>query len=118
MFFLDDDAFMEGTGFWTRGGADTRVVIDADPASAGAAAAGLTLRVRAGAVATTVTIAAGAWSSPLALAPNALRDVTLPPLAPGEDVWLITVRTGPGFRPGEHDPKSDDLRNLGVWIEF
>ena len=115
VFFLDDDAFMEPPGFWTRGAADTTVVIDADPE---AAKEGLTMRVRAGAVPATVLLSSGAWSSSLSLAANGMREVALPPLADGQDAWRLTLETSAGFRPGDHDPKSSDLRNLGVWVEF
>jgi hypothetical protein len=115
VFFLDDDAFMEPPGFWTRGGADTTLVVDAD---AEASSAGFGLRVRAGAVATSLAISSGAWSASLTLAANETREVALPPLGPGRDAWVVTLVSGPGFRPGQHDPANPDLRNLGVWVEF
>jgi hypothetical protein len=114
-FFLDDDAFVEPSGFWTRGSADTALIVDAD---ADAVAGGLPFRVRAGAVATPVTLSSGAWSLSLSLSPGETRELTLPALQPGEDAWAVTIATGEGFRPGLLDPKNQDLRHLGVWIEF
>jgi hypothetical protein len=115
VFFLDDDAFMEPRGFWTRGGADTTLVVDADE---DALKTGVVMRVRAGAVPTTLAVSSVAWSSSMTLASNDTREVPLPALGPGEDAWVLTLVTGRGFRPGQHDPKNPDLRNLGVWIEF
>ena len=115
VFFLDDDAFVEPPGFWTRGRADTEVIVDADP---DASAHGLKMRIRAGAVATTLNLSSGPWSESVALTSGETRELSLPALGPGQHAWVLTLVTGPGFRPGLLDPKNQDLRHLGVWVEF
>jgi hypothetical protein len=109
VFFLDDNAFMEPPGFWTRGKAATGLVIDADGRVPAA------LNFRAGAVATDATISSGAWSESVSLAPGETRSITLPALDDA-DGWVVRIETATGFRPAQHDPSSKDLRNLGVWV--
>ncbi|MFN2445994.1 MAG: hypothetical protein ABR606_10510 [Vicinamibacterales bacterium] len=110
VFFLDDNAFMEVPGFWTRGEGDTRVILDRG------APRTMRLRVRNGAVANEVSLVSGGWRTTLDLAVGAVREVDLPAFSRRADVLMLRTRSG--FRPVEVDAKSDDLRKLGVWIEF
>jgi hypothetical protein len=111
VFFFDEQAYLEPTGFWTRAGGAATVVIDADTA---ARAHGLRLLVRAGAVPTTIDVSAGHWSRSLTLAAGQEELVTLP-LAGA--ALAVTLRSGAGFRPSAMDPASDDVRYLAAWIE-
>ena len=114
VFFVDDRAFMEPTGFWTRAEDSTTVVIDADE---DARTMGLTVVLRTGLVATTVEIVSGAWSRQLAMPAQQTQRLVLPPPPAGQDAWVVTLRTGAGFRPFDQDPANQDVRNLGVWVE-
>lgn len=116
VFFLDDDAFMEPPGFWTRAESVADMVIDIRRLDSRSPAVPPALIVRAGAVATTATLSTGSWVQALALGPGESRLVTLPPL---EDAgaWRLRIESGMGFRPGEYEPGSRDFRNLGVWVE-
>ena len=40
------------------------------------------------------------------------------PVAAGAKAAAIAVRVARWFRPSEMDPKSDDVRRLGAWLEF
>jgi hypothetical protein len=113
-FFMDQAAFTEPAGFWTRGQEATTVVLDADAATR---TQGVRLRVRAGPVATTVNLSAGDWSKQLSFAPDQIQEVTLPALV-DRDAWVLKIETGAKFSPRDLDPQSRDFRRLGVWIEF
>lgn len=110
VFFLDDNAFMEPGGFWTRGESRTELVIDTS-----ASGTPPSLLVRAGAVQTTAELTSGNWAESLRLSPGEERHVQLPALQ-GADAWLVEIVTSHGFRPAQHDPGNKDMRNLGVWI--
>lgn len=111
VFFLDDHAFPEGGGFWTRGRASTSVVV-----SPGGAARPV-VRLHAGPVATPVELRVGAWTWRGTLAPRGSQEVALPSRAAGDDVRLAII-TEDGFLPFEHEPDTADDRHLGVWVEF
>jgi len=110
VFALDDNAYIEPTALWIRGGRTTRLVVRADD---GAAAV---MRVQAGPVANTVTAASGAWRTTLTLAPGEKADVLVPPaaLAPGE----LLVTSASGFRPIDHAADSRDGRVLGAYVTW
>jgi hypothetical protein len=110
VFFLDNNAFMEPGGFWTRGESSTEVVIDGS-----APGSPPSLLVRAGAVQTTTELISGDWAESLRLSPGEERHVQLPALHDA-DAWLVEIVTSEGFRPAQHDPGSRDMRNLGVWV--
>ncbi len=114
VFFFDERAYLEPSGFWTRADETVSVVIDADEA---ARAAGLPIVARAGAVSTTVEFAAGGWRQTLTLAAGQRAVVTLPPLGEG-NAWAVSIRSGAGFRPSQHEPGRRDVRALSAWIEI
>ncbi len=114
VFAFDERAYLEPTGFWTRADDSATLVIDGDPAGE---ASGRPMIVRAGAVATSVELSAGDWSARLVLAAGQQESVQLPPLN-GARAWALTIRSGPGFRPSEVDPSSDDVRRLAAWVEL
>jgi hypothetical protein len=114
-FFLDDNADMEPSGFWTRGHSTAHLVVDAQGLNGEARhdAAPL-LRLRAGAMGGTVTVSAGDWQQRLVLDAGASQDLRLPPDA---GVWRLRIDSDLAFRPSDHDPASRDRRSLGVWVE-
>jgi hypothetical protein len=115
VFFFDDNAFVEPTGFWTRGGSATDVFVDAVPPGTTAVPAAQTvLRLRAGPVVSSIEVSSGEWRQSVSLEPGEARLVPLPDRAVG---WPLRLVTMTGFRPAQHDPGNQDLRNLGVWIE-
>jgi hypothetical protein len=113
-FFMDQAAFTEPSGFWTRGAEATTVVLDADEA---ARQQGLALRLRAGPVPTAVDLSVGEWSKSLTLAPDQIQEVTLPPPS-SERSWVLRIDTLAKFSPRDLDPTNRDFRRLGVWVEF
>lgn len=116
VFFLDDNAYMEPSGFWTLAGSATTVVVDHGRPGTTAPASALVLSIRAGGVPTTATLSIGAWTQAVSLGAGETRAVTLPPLDGGAAAWHLRIDSGTGFRPGEHEPGSRDFRNLGVWV--
>jgi hypothetical protein len=110
-FFLDDSSFMEPGGFWTRGEETTTVVLETD---AEVAHEERILLVRSGAVPTRIDVATGTWKRSLGFAANQLQAISLPAHEPGPRV--VTIHTGPWFRPSDHDPATRDTRRLGVFV--
>jgi hypothetical protein len=110
VFALDDNAYLEPTALWIRGGRTARFVVRADAGTAAVA------RVQAGAVPNTVTVAGSAWSTTVTLAPGETAEVPVPTtaLAPAE----LTVASATGFRPIDHDAGSHDGRVLGVYLTW
>jgi len=114
VFFFDERAYLEPTGFWTRADGTAIVLIDADEA---ARVAGLPIVVRAGAVATALEFAVDDWRQTVTLAAGQQETVTLPPLDAGR-AWTVSIRSGPGFRPSERESGNRDVRSLAAWIEI
>ena len=114
VFFVDDRAYPESKGFWTRGEGRATIVIDANQA---ARDSGLPLTLMGGAAATTIGISVGEWSRSYSLTPGQRRDITLPPLTGGL-AWVVDIHSGPGFRPFEREPGSTDVRLLAAWFEI
>ena len=114
VFFFDEQAYLEPTGFWTRAGGTATVVVDLDEA---ARADGARLFLRAGAVATTISAAAGGWTQAWTLRAGQDALAVLPPQLAGSAIAL-TLRSGPGFRPFAVDAANDDVRSLAVWVEI
>lgn len=114
VFFFDEQAYLEPTGFWTRVGGAATVVVDVDES---ARAEGVQLFLRAGAVATSIQASAGAWTRTWNLQAGQEEVVTLP-AADHRSALALTLRSGGGFRPFAVDPASDDVRHLAVWVEI
>lgn len=114
VFAFDERVYLEPSGFWTRADRSAIVVIDS---GAPGEAPGRAMVVRAGAVATSIELSAGEWSTRLVLAAGQQQTVQLPPLN-GARAWTLNLRSGPGFRPSEVDPASDDVRRLAAWVEL
>jgi hypothetical protein len=109
-FFLDDNAFMEQPGFWTRGEAATTLIVDTpEPGH-------LSVRLRNGAAANEIDFSADGWKTIVSLGPAETRDLDLP--ASRGTARVLRLRTASGFRPSEVDASTADVRRLGVWVEF
>ena len=117
IFFLDDNTFMERPGFWTRGRSSASIIVDALRPDGEGRDVPIALVVRAGPLATSAEFSMGTWTERVELAAHGEATVVLPPRG-GAPNWQMTIRSGPGFRPFEHDPGSRDPRNLGVWVEI
>ena len=102
---------MEPTGAWVAGGSSAEFAIAPDPQST------LELFMRNGPVANRVTLeSATLEGNTHARAWRRTRRCRLPtdrrrPVTP------LNVTATNGFRPADVDPKSEDVRFLGVWIE-
>lgn len=113
VWYLDGDAFNEPEGFWVRGAADSRVIVQPDDLRGGA----VKLLVRNGAMPNTVTLERleGGWREAWSLAPGQEREVSVP-MDPRQASAALRIDSSNGFRPSEVDPRSADTRFLGVWI--
>jgi hypothetical protein len=111
VYFLDDRAFPEPSGFWVGGARDTTLAIHADrPARAAA------LVVRNGAADNHVLFESGAWRGDIALKPGEERTLAVPLDKSGSA--LLRIRSEAGFRPSEIDGRNKDTRVLGVFVRL
>ena len=101
---------MEPVGTWVAGGSSAEFAVTPD------AQAPLRLFVRNGPAENKVTLESAGWQETLILEPGAERIVQIPTDHPRRVIPLKVAATK-GFRPADVDPKSDDVRFLGVWIE-
>jgi hypothetical protein len=109
VFFLDDRAFPEPSGFWVGGARDAWLVLAPD-ARRGPAA----LLLRNAPVENTVTLEYGGRREELALKPGEERRIDVP-TDPAGGSALVRIKSSAGFRPAEADPRSRDSRWLGVY---
>jgi hypothetical protein len=72
--------------------------------------------MRNGPVENSVTLESDGWRQTLVLEPGAERIVQVPTDG-RRRVVPLNVSATKGFRPADVDPKSEDVRRLGVWIE-
>jgi hypothetical protein len=107
VFFLDENAYPEPTGFWVAGARTTRVVT---------VSTGFDVFLRNAPVDNTVTIEVDGERHDVALGPGEERTIALPRTRPGPYA-SVRLTSGSGFRPSEQDPGNRDLRYLGCWVE-
>lgn len=112
VFFTTDGQYAERDGIWFKAGAVPVVV---RPRRAGAS--GVAIFLRNGPRPNVVELASGGWREQLSLLPGQEASVEWPWSA-GARERVLEVRTAEAFRPADVDPASQDLRRLGVWIEF
>ena len=110
VFLLDGDAWVEPVGTWVAGGSNAEFAIAPDPQSS------FQLFLRNGPVANTVTLESAGWREIFMFEPGAERFVQIP-ADRRRRATLLAVAATNGFRPADVDPKSEDVRFLGVWIE-
>jgi len=109
VFFLDDHAYPEATGFWLAGGRESTVVLTTHAATQG-------LFVRNAPIANQVTLDIDGRAQELTLAPSEEQLVALP--RPDLSGVRVRITSQSGFRPSTVEPGSTDLRYLGCWIEI
>ena len=112
-FFTTDGQYPERDGIWVKAGGDVPLV----GLPHAREATHVPVFVRNGPLPTPVVLAAEGWRETLTLAPD--QEVSVEwPWAPGASARLLWVNAATPFRPADVDPASQDLRRLGVWIEF
>jgi hypothetical protein len=110
VFFLDEQAYPEPTGFWVAGGR-TAVVTIANRGDH------QELHVRNAPVDNQIVVSVNGEMQELTLGPGEERQVTLPHTPDGRPLRVrITSRNG--FRPSTTEPGSADLRYLGCWVDM
>jgi len=108
--FHDEHASPERAGFWVLGGETARVTMVRDSETGP-----LTLRVHSGSEPNRVTLRMRGWDATLNLQATLPQDIRLPDST--RRLITIAVHSDKGFSPRQYDPKSDDPRNLGAWVE-
>jgi hypothetical protein len=109
VYFLDDRAFPEPSGFWVAGARATSVAIGPDTPRP------VALMLRNGPAANAVAVESGSWRQEVPLAANEERRIDLPAGAAVPGV-MVRIRSSSGFRPSEGTPPSRDTRFLGVFV--
>jgi len=109
VYFLDEHAYPEPTGFWIAGGRTAAAIL----ANRGDHR---DLFLRNAPVDNHVTIDVNGDLQELMLGPGEERLIRLPN-ALGRRPLRLRVTSQSGFRPSTVEPGSADLRYLGVWIE-
>jgi hypothetical protein len=110
VFLMSGDAWIEPAGIWVAGGSNAEFAIAPDRA------APVYLSVRNGPADNTVMLESARWRENLKLAPDERLTVQIPTDGRSQATPLKISATN-GFRPVDVDPKSDDERFLGVWIQ-
>jgi hypothetical protein len=110
VFLLSGDAWMEPAGIWIAGGSNAEFAIAPDRQSP------IHLSLRNGSAHNNVTLESATWRERLRLGPDEARMVQIPTDGRSQATPLRVAATH-GFRPVDVDPKSEDERFLGVWIE-
>jgi hypothetical protein len=109
VFYHDENAFPERTGFWVAGERRTRVTIERP-----AGAIPLVLRVHSGPIANRLQATTFGWSHTADLQPRTRQDITL---GGAGRLVTLTVASDRVFVPRDREPGSTDTRPLGVWVE-
>jgi hypothetical protein len=110
VFLMDGTAWVEPTGIWVAADSSAEFAIAAE------SPAPVQLFVRNGPVENVASLESGGWHDTLTLRPGEERVVPIPAIA-GRPTTPLRVHASTGFRPSEVDPRSDDRRQLGLWIE-
>ena len=110
VFFLDERAFPEPSGFWVGGARETRVVLSPDQAGTTQA-----IVLRNAPVENTITVDTGGRREEIVLKPGEERRIEVP-IEAGRGAALLRIRASTGFRPSAADPNSRDSRLLGVFV--
>jgi hypothetical protein len=110
IFYHDERAFPERTGFWVQGERSTLVTIQRDNTTGP-----LTLRVHSGLIDNRLHVATAGWQSTRALDREQPDVVEIP--SGDRRVVTIELSADKAFVPKEVTPSSVDSRPLGVWVE-
>lgn len=120
VFFRDDNAFPEPSGFWVAGGRRADVVMNwsqANQQRVNQPEATVSLLLRNAPVANTVTVEVDGKTFNLQLEPGEERRFELPASRPVGAVAL-QITSHSGFRPSAVEPGNQDFRYLGCWVEL
>jgi hypothetical protein len=115
VFFHDDFAFAEPTGFWTRGGAKTEVTY----ATNSDAPATIAIVVHCGPIANQVMLKTARSEERLILQPGAESSLAIPMTEQsdlGVRIAPLAISVQNGFVPAQIDRSTTDRRFLGCWI--
>lgn len=111
LVYTDGEAYPELGTFWSRGTAETTVLL----APAGASRATLTLST--GPMAGDVEVSVGAEPRTVPMRANESQAVTFA-LPGGQSLVPVRIRSSVMFRPSEVNPASGDSRGLGCQVVF
>ena len=115
LYYMDNNMYeQEPGGFWVAGPGTTDIVIRTErPLTR--------LDVRLGSsIANEVTVSLGGHSAPASLRPNQEQALQFRPppgvFAHASYQIVLTITTSAGFYPRQFDPRSPDIRHLGVFV--
>jgi hypothetical protein len=111
VFFHDDRAFPEPSGFWVAGARLTAVAVQLDRPRV------VSLMLRNGPVDNVISLESGRWRDQFAMIGGEERRIDLPVDAARRAVPL-RIRSAAAFRPSDVDRASRDTRSLGVFVRF
>ena len=112
VYFLTDRQFPEPGGVWLRPDGESVVVVQPDVPETE-----VTLSVRNGPLDNVIEVRSSGRTERMELRPGEERALSLP-VVNGAGAAAVGFRVARWFRPSEVDPKSDDVRRLGAWLEF
>jgi hypothetical protein len=109
LVYTDGEAYPEMGTFWTRGLADTTVLVFPGDASR------MLLTLSTGPMSGAVKVTAGARTEEVSMSANQEQTIAFDVPAGGRAVPL-TVQSSVMFRPGDVNPESRDMRGLGCQV--
>ena len=113
VYFHDDHAYVEPTGFWARGRTRHELTVGIPE---GMQPPGVTLQLHSGDGNTRVRLATPAWSDVVSLTSGHPQMVVVPAL-PSQRLLPLTITPESGFVPAERHAGVNDRRLLGCWVE-
>lgn len=111
LVYTDGEAYPEMGTFWTRGTAETTVLV------APAGASRMTLTLSTGPMAGTVTVTGAGQTQRVAMPGNQEQTIALD-VPPGVRLVPLTIQSSVMFRPGEINPSTNDMRGLGCQVRI
>jgi hypothetical protein len=112
VFFLDERAFPDPSGFWVGGARQAAVMLTSDRPEAP-----VPLILHNGAVDNSISLEFAGRREEIALRAGEERRIEVP-LDPRRGAALVRIRSASAFRPSDVDPASRDTRRLGVYVRF
>ena len=112
VYFHDDNAYVEGGGFWTRGLATSALTVQLPEGTP----PGVAVRMRGGPLRTPVRLSTPAWTTRVVLEPGVTSDVLIP-ARPDQRLLQVSITPEAVFVPAEAG-QTGDHRSLGCWVEM
>jgi hypothetical protein len=112
VYFHDENAFAESSGFWAKGDASATLTIH-PPREA----RGVTLRLHGGPVRHHARLHSETWEYDAYLDPGTPQEIVVP-RPEGSPVILLRIWATTGFVPARVDRRSTDQRFLGCWVQI